>query len=615
MATSTRRISLVDDDRDQAMRAANAARSATVARASTTTLVNREKQVAPPAQPANLRPTDVNPSSPIRSRLEVGSDDPRKATSTAPDTANDSFVVGPKLTAAQRASVASRTATSPVKGEVLATTPTLATPTGYNEASARAAFQASVADGRAQAAGFYQPGDDPEWAFRQWERAHFANAAGMASPDSPVGSGTAAGQVALHQPGQAYFMTPEQKAKLQWPAPTPATDPARAQAAAAAAQQAQALINQRTTAAQNLAAGGTGSPATPVGDLFSIESNLRGQQFTPNFTPTFDQERAEMIRSATLTPQDIAATDITRARAAADRATQMRDQLAQLASREVAAGSYAPSAEATRARALTASGLENLSNTPDRMEIAREALRLFDEEQGIGATDAIRQIRDAAAATGRTKSGVTTTRLGDLGVILGQDRNRFERGVLNDYAAEVMNDRLARLQAAQSVAGQFRGEDIADEQLRAGLREEQRGELSRRGSMLGGVADLDRALTGTELELAGTVRRDAEADRDYRTGVAQANAGLALNRADALGGIDMERFNRDTSMRNEMRTEREWQDYLAQQGINNRVTQRELEDRLASSELQRRIALAQAQAGLTSDPALIQALINLGVTG
>lgn len=78
-----------------------------------------------------------------------------------------------------------------------------------DEAGARRAFEESQKDGRAASAGF--PNYD------HWRRSHLAKFEGRASPDSPVGSATAAGQAALHQPGGAYHMTEAQKNGLQWP--------------------------------------------------------------------------------------------------------------------------------------------------------------------------------------------------------------------------------------------------------------------------------------------------------------------------------------------------------------------------------------------------------------
>lgn len=103
------------------------------------------------------------------------------------------------------------------------------------EAGARRAWLESVRDGRASAAGFPVPGDrwgggptanavyTEEAAWRFWRDSHLAKFEGRASPSSPVGSGTAAGQVDLHKPGGAYHMTEAQKAKLQWPAPAGST--------------------------------------------------------------------------------------------------------------------------------------------------------------------------------------------------------------------------------------------------------------------------------------------------------------------------------------------------------------------------------------------------------
>ena len=72
---------------------------------------------------------------------------------------------------------------------------------------------------------------------------------------------------------------------------------------------------------------------------------------------------------------------------------------------------FTPSAESTEARQLTSQALGNLAGAPSRQDLALEALKLFDEEQGDVRKLGTQQIGQDAARLGRLGSGMVTTDL------------------------------------------------------------------------------------------------------------------------------------------------------------------------------------------------------------
>lgn len=401
-------------------------------------------------------------------------------------------------------------------------------------------------------------------------------------------------------------------------------------------------------------------------------------------------EQAQMTRRGA-----VAGTDQRGARAQLGQANNLAGQLQRLSGQEIAAGTYDPSAYAERARELTAGQLENLLDAPDRGELALRTLALEEQRAQPAFQQRMRQIAQRAAALGRTRSGMTTNDLTGLEQDYRNRQDQMRESLLINAGNQTLQDRLATLGAAQSVAGQFRGEDVTEAGLQQALRDEARGERGQRAGLLGGALDarralssdnlnLDRlrrtegleerdfaagqdqaqaqlalaragamgdvagreegfaniarrdqesdrdyaarqeiarmqaaaaraqelrALTGTEADLAGITRRDAESDRATALQVAQANAGLGLDRARLLGGMDAQRFGAESQLRDETRGEREYGNRMAQQEIENRQRQMMLEEQLMDAELNRNIRLAESQAALGNNSAQINALM------
>lgn len=421
---------------------------------------------------------------------------------------------------------------------------------------------------------------------------------------------------------------------------------------------------------------------------------LRRRIIQGTYDPRYEKEQEDLIRGARVdAPRAIAGTDLSGARGYAGRASGEVGNV-QAGTVENIAGTdldrarralesfrgsigdvrltenhervdnpltFDPSAAAARARELTSGGLESLYSAPDRQQIAMETLRLAREEAEPQFRQRLRSVAQRAAALGRTRSGMTTNDLTGLEQDERQREDRLRRSVVNDAASQTMADRLARLSASQGVAGQFRGEDLAEAGFEQGLRQERRGERgffagldSERAALAAQRAGLLDTVTGRETEQASIRRRDDETDREYRARQEQAraqaaaqragllmnlgnqeadfagitrrdaesdremdfrvgstNAGLNLDRARLLGGMDAQRFGIQSQLREELRGERGRGDFLAQQAIENERTRRMTEEGLLDSRTNRALRVSQAQQDAGSQRDQINALLSI----
>ncbi|HEY8431160.1 MAG TPA: hypothetical protein VIL20_22425, partial [Sandaracinaceae bacterium] len=171
----------------------------------------------------------------------------------------------------------------------------------------------------------------------------------------------------------------------------------------------------------------------------------------------------------------------------------------------------APSAAAERARALTLQGLESLFSTPDRATLASQQFRDLLEQAAEARRIGVRDIGRAAAALGRIGAGMTTSQLGDLGERIETQIAREASRLAAETAGQELADRLARLQAATSVGGQFRGEDLAEARFGQSLRDELRGERAfQYGLSRDAIADRIRQIQLEEQLLQGEHAREMD---------------------------------------------------------------------------------------------------------
>lgn len=230
----------------------------------------------------------------------------------------------------------------------------------------------------------------------------------------------------------------------------------------------------------------------------------------------------------------------------------------------VATGTYAPSAEAGRARTLTAQGLESLIGAPSRQDLALETFRRLEGESVPETQAAIRSLGQRAAALGRTGSGMVTEEAGDIFGARKLKLENIKKELASETAAQELNDRLNRLQATQGVAGQLSGEDLARAGFEQGLRGETRGErgalledAQRRAALGLQRGEAVRGLAGDVAGLEEAARGQEVGERGFETEVAGQRAGLDLARSGQLADLAERRLGAEQARRGELVGERE----------------------------------------------------------
>jgi len=201
---------------------------------------------------------------------------------------------------------------------------------------------------------------------------------------------------------------------------------------------------------------------------------------------------------------------------------------------------------AGESRDLLIQRLRDLSG-PDRTQLAQEAFNIFREGRQPQFDMDLRNVGKRASALGRVGAGMTTN---DLTGVFGQQERGFDllsRSLINDAAGQTLQDRLNIAGATGQGSGILEGQD-----------------LSRQGL----------------------------------------NANLALQRSGMLGQFGQQQFGRGVTQRGEQRQERSFQDFLAQQALQNRVGQQQAERDEAQRAFERDFAEQQLRAQLAmSQPA------------
>jgi hypothetical protein len=208
--------------------------------------------------------------------------------------------------------------------------------------------------------------------------------------------------------------------------------------------------------------------------------------------------------------------------------------------------------------------LEGLGG-PNRTELAKQALRDFDESSAEGNQQRFRQIMQYAARGGRIGMGETGRSMIDAGRLMEQDRSRFENQLAREVSEGDISDRFRRVDATSRLRGQEAG-------IERGLRDE----------------NLARARS--TVDYAG---RDADreiADRYERYGTAT--------------DLEDRVFGQGESNRGEYRQERDYQAGSDQDSLENRIRERTLQNSEREQRLARAVALMQAGDGLTLEQAL-----------
>lgn len=203
-------------------------------------------------------------------------------------------------------------------------------------------------------------------------------------------------------------------------------------------------------------------------------------------------------------------------------------------------GAQATSGEASGARAMAMKDLANLGG-PDRGTIAQDVFQQIRDASEPQFQEDIREVGRDAARFGRLGAGMTTSRVGDVVSARERDLSLAQRGLASDAASQTLNDRLGVFDARLGASGQFTQEDLS----RAGF----------------GLAK-GESERGLGMTLEDTARR---------------------NRAEQVGERDFA-YGRGIDERNELRGERDFQNNMSQQAIDNMIRQRSLEEMLLQGE-------------------------------
>lgn len=187
------------------------------------------------------------------------------------------------------------------------------------------------------------------------------------------------------------------------------------------------------------------------------------------------------------------------------------------------------SAGAGQARTMALGGLQALQG-PDRGAIATDVFQQIRDASEPQFQKDLQGVGQKAAALGRLGAGMTTSELGDVVSNRERDLSLAMRGLSSDAASQSLNDRLGVFNAQLGASGQFTQEDLA----RAGFGLQQ---------------------AGAEQSL-GT---------DY------ANMGDRI-------------FGQGLTQRNELRGERDFQNNMQQQSVDDYIRQRSLEEMLLQGE-------------------------------
>jgi len=110
------------------------------------------------------------------------------------------------------------------------------------------------------------------------------------------------------------------------------------------------------------------------------------------------------------------------------------------------------------------------SQAPNRLAIAQNALKTFDEQQADQEKLGVQNIGREAAAAGRLGSGMVSTSLGDLQTQLNRSRLQEERGLAGDVAGKTLEDRLAAISGTEGALGQLSGLDTSAQEALRGER-------------------------------------------------------------------------------------------------------------------------------------------------
>lgn len=229
----------------------------------------------------------------------------------------------------------------------------------------------------------------------------------------------------------------------------------------------------------------------------------------------------------------------------------------------VAAGNpFDPASDTAKVRGRIGQGVDSLYDSPDRMALVKEGLSQFDQSESPFFKAALREATGNAAAGGGIGSGMLNSRLGDVASEFQNRRNLLGQQLIADASQRTLDDRLGRLSATQSAAGDLFGLDTGTSAQNMAIRNERRGERNAQRTDEYDKAGLGLTRSGALRDTAGDLYGlnrgeygDRASERDFQFGVDRTNADLTLEKGRALQGLSGQQFGQGMGLRNEARGE------------------------------------------------------------
>jgi len=288
------------------------------------------------------------------------------------------------------------------------------------------------------------------------------------------------------------------------------------------------------------------------------------------------------------------------------------------AAQGIGGASFGADVGASREAAMRA--LQAMETGPNRGELASKQFDLMREASNPAFEADLRRVGQRASALGRVGAGMTTSDLGTVQQRREEALSQAAKGLSLDAAGQEMNDRLSRVSAAQGLAGTFGNLDLGASDLNT------RAASNRAGTLA--------ALSGDVFNREGSLRDEARAEnnRGLQYGINQGNylnnlGQTAFDRGSALRGED--RIERNTerdfanddfgrvrtkaqdlnqvmdnerawgqSDRNELRGERDYQNYMNDKAMGAGIDQTLMEEQLLNGQFGRNLDATKLQGGM-----------------
>jgi hypothetical protein len=220
------------------------------------------------------------------------------------------------------------------------------------------------------------------------------------------------------------------------------------------------------------------------------------------------------------------------------------------------APSFQAGGDTQKVRGLTLDQLMKTLEGTDRGQLAADAYGIMEERSRPEFDQRVRALGQKTAALGRIGSGIYGSNLTDLNSERERELGLNRRELANTSAGQTLSDRLAQLDAARGVGGDFFGQDATTSQINS----------ANRAREFDQNMDLTRFSYGMERDKYGdAVSRDNtayERGRDQFTTLGDYARGLG---------------DEDRMGRNEVRGEREFQYGVNRDAVGDRFRQYELD--------------------------------------